>query len=67
MAGMQLWTRWPWPPPPAGEANRLAPRPRLSHHPAFPANESSVRGHLFVRASDRLMLLMAHNHFSEVI
>lgn len=39
----------------------------LSHHPASPANDSFLHGHLFVLVSDRLMLLMAHNHFSEVI
>lgn len=57
----------PWGPQPVGSANCLAPNSSLSHHPASLANDSSLHGHLFVLVSDRLMLLMGHNHFSEVI
>lgn len=58
-AGVRLWLL---PPQPVGSANCLAPW-QLS----LPTNDSSLHGHLFVLVSDRLMLLMAHNHFSEVI
>jgi hypothetical protein len=54
-------------PQPVDCANCLAHRLLSSPLPDSPTNESSLHGHLFVLVSDRLMLLMAHNHFSEVI
>lgn len=38
-----------------------------SHPPAPELMTHPQHGHLFVLVSDRLMFLMAHNHFSEVI
>lgn len=55
------------PPQPVGSTNCLAHQQLSNTSPASPANDSSLHGHLFVLVSDRLMLLMAHNHFSEVI
>ena len=38
-----------------------------SHPPAPELMTHPQHGHLFALVSDRLMFLMAHNHFSEVI
>jgi len=66
---------------PAGVCSTLIPKVPAQHPPVAPAVSPGFpshppapelmthpqHGHLFVLVSDRLMFLMAHNHFSEVI
>lgn len=68
-------------PSPAGVGSTLVPEVPPQHPPVapaappgFPSHPPAAQlmthprhGHLFVLVSDRLMFLMAHNHFSGVI